>query len=143
MFKYIAIILAGIFMNGMPGDAFAQTGSGTSAPYNALYTVLSQPGVELHPGMTKTEFKICQIRRIFCGKMAVVTVAFAIFLMGIMLMDNKLSWPLLLIIIVGIVVFVSADKLARTFGKSTFVLFLPNPLCNCNCKVEDLAACIE
>ena len=147
-FKYFTVVLLVIIANFNFADSFASPGGGGSGssntPYGVIFDVLEQPGLMFLPAQTKTEFKICQIRRIFCGNMAIAIVAFAVFLVGILVMDRKISWPILLTITVGIVLFVNADKVARTFGKQNWVVWVgANPMCNCNCKLDDLGACVE
>lgn len=97
------------------------------------------PGVYV-PGQSKTEFKICQIRRIFCGNLAVAIIAISIFVLGVMLLNNKLHWSTAMIVIIGISVFYYAEDLVKLFGRanawningnSTFIL---NPTCSCSCN---------
>jgi type IV secretory pathway VirB2 component (pilin) len=94
------------------------------------------------PGMTRTEFKICEIRRLFCGSMAVAVAGISIFLIGVMILAQKIHWGTAILMIAGIIVFYNAEDIATFFGKtqswtvgkvSTFVL---NPTCSCGCTVE-------
>ena len=113
---------------------------GGAKPSYSLSNV-SIPGIYI-PGQSKTEFKICQIRRIFCGKTALVIVAISVFIIGIMLLNNKLQWWTAMLMTIGMIVFYNAEDVVTFFGSanawnigdtSTFIL---NPTCSCSCNFE-------
>ncbi len=115
------------------------------------------PGIYV-PGRSITEFKICQIRRIFCGKTAQVVIAIAVFIIGIMLLNQKLHWGTALVMIVGMIIFYNASDFVKIFGRAqswrvavstnddaaggsstnSYNTFVLNPVCDCSCKINDV-----
>jgi type IV secretory pathway VirB2 component (pilin) len=109
------------------------------------------PGIHV-PGQSKAEFKICQIRRIFCGKTATVIIGISIFIIGVMLLNNRLTWPTAMLMIIGMIIFYRAEYIADSFGKlnnwsvtvngaipgggNTFSSFYLNPTCSCACNLS-------
>ena len=64
-----------------------------------------------------TYFKLCEIRRFFCGKIQTVLVAAAIFVIGVLLIVGKISWTSVIVIITGIAIFVSAEYVTLLITK--------------------------
>jgi len=119
--KRILLIML-IFCSMLSGDAKP---SYAGSPYI--------PGIYV-PGLSKTEFKICEIRRIFCGKLAFVIVTISIFLMGMMIMVNKLHWSTAMLIIAGMLIFLKPESIVTMFGKADSLVFVLNPTCSCSCN---------
>jgi type IV secretory pathway VirB2 component (pilin) len=88
-------------------------------------------------GSTKTEFRICKIRRLFCGRTAVLIISIAIFTVGFLMVIGKLNWGIALFSIAGIVVFYRAEDIARSFQGTMQFMLVENPLCNCDCPLGD------
>lgn len=88
-------------------------------------------------GSTKTEFRICKIRRLFCGKTAVLIISIAIFTVGFLMVLGKLNWGVALFSIAGIVIFYNAEAITRDFQKRMQFIIVENPLCNCKCPIGD------
>ena len=88
-------------------------------------------------GSTKTEFRICKIRRLFCGQTAVLIISIAIFIIGFLMVIGKLNWGIALFSIAGIVIFYNAESIARTFQGTLQFALIENPLCNCACPLGD------
>ena len=88
-------------------------------------------------GSTKTEFRICKIRRLFCGRVAVLIISIAIFIVGFLMVIGKLNWGIALFSIAGIVIFYNAEGIARTFQGTFQLMLVENPLCNCKCPLGD------
>jgi type IV secretory pathway VirB2 component (pilin) len=68
--------------------------------------LLNAPHLEVHD---TTYFKLCKIRRMFCGKTKVVMVAIAVFIVGVLIIAGKITWMRVMIIITGIVIFSAAE----------------------------------
>ncbi len=58
---------------------------------------------------SKLAGKICDIRQLFCGGLGIGIATFAIFSLGILAMRGGIHWSLVLIVIIGLILFVSAD----------------------------------
>lgn len=56
-----------------------------------------------------TYFRLCEIRRFFCGKVKTVLIATAIFIMGMLILAGKAKWNHALIMVIGIIIFSSAE----------------------------------
>jgi len=122
-FKVTAIVFL-VFITGFsPASNASIVNSGTSGGITAPN--LTIPGVG---GPTLTSGKLCEIKQLFCGNTAMAMVAFAIFLMGIMILNQKLQWHNALLIFSGIIIFYNADKVALLFNSN--ILVLPG---NCSC----------
>jgi type IV secretory pathway VirB2 component (pilin) len=112
---------------------------------------ISIPGIYVS-GRSKTEYKICLVRQLFCGGVAVVIVAVSIFIMGVLIIVKKLHWTTAMIIITGLVIFYNADTVLQMIGNThastitfsvndTDVVTMSsfartNPLCKCDCTKE-------
>ncbi len=126
----IKIIFIGLVLG------FLTITTGAPRPAAAIdVTDIPLPGVSI-AGMSRTEIKICQIRRIFCGETGVVIGAVAVFMMGIMLLNNKLHWSTASLFLIGMVIFYNANDVARGFAGATFLFIVENPVCDCHCKVD-------
>ncbi len=79
--------------------------------YNVFKDPTSAP-TELMPGSVAAV--VCSIRLMFCGKVELVIVATAIFLLGLMMLTRKLRWPYALLIIVCIIIFINPELLIKT-----------------------------
>lgn len=91
------------------------------------------------PSMSSaTEFRICQIRRLFCGTTGQVFVAAAIFFIGIMVVSFNLHWSVAAISIVGIVTFYEAVDLVSVFYDQNTFFFVSNPMCDCKCPISSI-----
>lgn len=88
-----------------PRDAINQYGDLISDPSNPL------PKLEVE---NTTYFKLCEIRRFFCGKIKVVMVACAVFIVGLLIIIGKISWMSVIAIIGGIAIFSGAEYVAIT-----------------------------
>lgn len=88
-------------------------------------------------GSTKTEFRICKIRRLFCGRVAVLIISIAIFIVGFLMVIGKLNWGIALFSIAGIVIFYNAEGITRSFQGTMQFVIVENPLCNCKCPIGD------
>lgn len=94
------------------------------------------PGVMV-PMMTQSEFRICQIRRFFCGKTGAAIVAFAIFCAGVLVITQKLHWAPAILIIAGILTFYNARYFGQFFGRQAFqFVMIDNPMCDCACSIN-------
>jgi type IV secretory pathway VirB2 component (pilin) len=56
-----------------------------------------------------TYFRLCEIRRFFCGTVKTVMIAASIFIMGLLILTGKAKWTHALILTTGIVVFAGAE----------------------------------
>jgi type IV secretory pathway VirB2 component (pilin) len=56
---------------------------------------------------------ICQIRQMFCGNAALVIVATAVFVVGLMFFTGRTSWTAVLVIVTGAVIFTSAEVITN------------------------------
>ncbi len=113
----------------------ASSSSSGSSGTGATCTQIPVPGVAL-PFQTKTELKICQVRRIFCGEIGTVLIAVAVFMLGIGILNNKVNWPYALIIITGIALFWNANEVTKTIAGYNFLAFSEDPLCSCSCEAD-------
>ena len=117
-FKYLAIILVMCYSFGAqaagptypggpmdPRDALDQYGNIISDPNNPL------PELEVQ---NTTYFKLCEIRRLFCGKVKTVMVATAVFIVGLLVILGKISWTSVMVIITGVVIFAGAEYVTIT-----------------------------
>ena len=59
-----------------------------------------------------TYYRLCEIRRFFCGYTKMVMISIAVFAMGVLLLIGKLDWSRALIIVTGIAIFMGAETLA-------------------------------
>ncbi len=113
------------------------------------FTNIPIPGISI-PMQSLTEMKICQARRIFCGQTGAVMIAAAIFLLGIGIVNNRVHWATVILVISGITIFYFANDIARVFLQANFVAAAENPLCSCECNVDlfsfssnDLKKCVQ
>lgn len=123
---YIFVFLAFLFLK--PFSTYALLGQ--NAPLVAGLN-------EIHPMQTYTETKLCQVRRIFCGKTGQVIVAVTIFLLGLLIASNKISWTTAFFATVGMIVFYAAEDVAGLFGDQALLLIIENPMCSCKCQILD------
>ncbi len=82
-------------------------------------------GQELEVHKT-TYFKLCEIRRFFCGKAKVVMVAAAVFTIGLLIIIGKITWYRVIVVVFGMVLFLSAELVAiqlTTFPPSPGVVY--------------------
>lgn len=63
---------------------------------------------------------LCDIRKLFCGGSAVTIGAFVVFVIGISLFIGKFTWKTILTLLVGLTLFVSAEKFVK-------IIFTPPP----------------
>jgi len=56
-----------------------------------------------------TYFRLCELRRFFCGKVKLVLIAAAITIMGFLIVTAKAKWTHAVTLVVGIVIFSSAE----------------------------------
>ncbi len=63
--------------------------------------------------------KICDIRVLFCGGGGLAVVGFAIGMIGLMVLNGKMHWSVLLISGVGIIIFMSADQFVNELTGDT------------------------
>ena len=66
-------------------------------------------------------FKLCEIRRMFCGTAKVAVISIAVFTIGFLLVIGKLKWITLVTVMGGLVLFTSAETIAISL-----VSFPPN-----------------
>lgn len=71
-----------------------------------------QFGVDIMKVNDTAYFKLCEIRRMFCGKAKVAVIAMAVFIIGFLLVIGKLKWISLITVMVGLVLFTSAETVA-------------------------------
>lgn len=57
-------------------------------------------------------FKLCQIRRMFCGNAKIAVIGIAVFIIGFLLVIGKLKWITLITVMSGLVLFTSAETVA-------------------------------
>jgi type IV secretory pathway VirB2 component (pilin) len=87
-------------------------------------------------GSSKIEWRICKIRRIFCGKVAVIVITISVFTIGFLMVIGKLNWPMSLLMIFGCLIFYYAPQVANAMQHASgraFVIF--NPMCDCRCMM--------
>jgi type IV secretory pathway VirB2 component (pilin) len=58
-----------------------------------------------------TYFKLCEIRRFFCGGVKTVIIGVAIFAVGLLVIIGKITWARVIIIMSGVAIFSSAEYL--------------------------------
>ncbi len=105
-----------------------------SANYAHAQIVNNPWGVPINlPFQSQLEMRICMIRRIFCGSFIVAVVTIVVFIIGIMLLNNKLPWGTAVIMVSGLVVFTEAESIAGFFGRSNYIIFISSPMCKCSC----------
>lgn len=94
------------------------------------------PGVSVI-GSTKIEWRICKIRRLFCGRVAILVITISIFTIGFLMVIGKLNWPVSILMLTGCLIFFYAPLLANAMkmsvGGSIAVIF--NPMCDCRCMM--------
>ncbi len=61
-----------------------------------------------------TYYKLCEIRRFFCGGTQTAMAGAAIFIVGLLTIIGKMNWQTVIIIMVGIAIFTSAELVAET-----------------------------
>ena len=81
-----------------PRDAFDQYGD-----------IINDPNIKTLEVNNTTYFRLCEIRRFFCGKVKIVMIASAVFIVGLLIIIGKITWMRMMIIISGIVIFSSAE----------------------------------
>jgi hypothetical protein len=57
-------------------------------------------------------FKLCEIRRMFCGTAKAAVIAIAVFIIGFLLVIGKLKWITLITVMSGLILFTSAEIVA-------------------------------
>jgi type IV secretory pathway VirB2 component (pilin) len=120
--KYILLIMVLMFCVPKQTKAFDMTG------------IL--PGT-LVMGSSKIEWRICKIRRLFCGKVAVLVVSVSIFTIGFLMVIGKLSWPVSLLMIFGCLVFYYAPLIANGMQHASGrAIAIFNPICDCRCALS-------
>jgi hypothetical protein len=115
-YKYIFLFFALItlyFFTFNPSSAFAVSGfDPTSGDIRDQLDVVGDVmGANLEVNNT-AYFKICEIRRFFCGTPSVVITAGAIFWLGLMIIMGKARWTHAMVIVIGLTIFNSAGKIA-------------------------------
>ncbi len=97
----------------------------------------AMPPGTIVPMMSQSEFRICQIRRFFCGRTGMVIVAFAVLCLGILIVNQKMHWAPAILILTGIIIFYNAREVGQFFGKQVFIFgFVDNPMCDCKCSID-------
>ncbi len=124
--KILSVFLVAVFSSGISARAQV-TFADLPMPFTTVYT----------PGMSRTEMKICQIRRIFCGDLAAAIVAMSVFTIGIMILNNAISWGTAMFMIAGMAVFYYAEDIAFPLMASTALMVIANPICNCRCTLPE------
>ncbi len=93
------------------GEAYAAPTypGGPQDPRDAIDQFGDVTGVPKLEVTNTTYFKLCEIRRFFCGKVKTVMVAAAVFIVGLLVIIGKMTWTRLIIIMSGVVIFSSAE----------------------------------
>lgn len=78
------------------------------SPQDAVALVGNCMPVNLEVNKT-TYFRLCEIRRLFCGKIKTVMIATSVFIMGLLILTGKAKWTHALILATGVVIFSSAE----------------------------------
>ncbi len=122
-FKYILFV----FISLAADSAYAGSSGGLPpcvtmpnqivSPQDAVALVDSCIPGNLEVNQT-TYFRLCEIRRFFCGKIKVVFIATGIFIMGLLILTGKAKWTHAVVLVVGIIIFSSAEWL--TISLTTF-----------------------
>lgn len=61
---------------------------------------------------------MCDFRKMFCGTTAIVIISFVLFAVGLLIFQGKMSWGYVLVILTGIVIFVSANQLTKIMSNA-------------------------
>ncbi|MDX1950229.1 MAG: TrbC/VirB2 family protein [Rickettsiales bacterium] len=78
------------------------------------------------PAQSELAGKICDIRQLFCGGVALAVASFAILAIGFLTLRGGVHWSLLLIVTIGIILFISADAFVSDLSGGTVDV-------NCQC----------
>jgi hypothetical protein len=106
--KYIFLICVLFYAS----DSHAQLWpGGPVAPQDVIDDVGNVVGVGLEVENT-TYFRLCEIRRFFCGKTKLVLLAAAIFTIGLLILIGRISWTQVLVVAIGYIIFSSAEYMA-------------------------------
>ena len=101
--------MAFIISFGVLGESYAATNQGAiSGILNAAIDPSTIP-TTVSPGSVSGV--VCSIRLLMCGKLELVIVSTAIFMMGLLIMAKKLKWPYAIVMITAIVIFIRPQAL--------------------------------
>ncbi len=73
---------------------------------NATGDLVGYTGLEVED---TTYFKLCEIRRFFCGTTKTVIVATAIVILGLLVIMGKIKWTHVIVVLAGVSIFSSAE----------------------------------
>jgi len=106
---------------------------------NAVYLGegLTSLGVPMNlPFQSQIEMRLCMIRRAFCGPLITASIAISVFIIGMMVLHNKMHWSTAMIIVAGIVMMVEANSIVAFFGNANTLIFIGSPFCKCGCQIN-------